>query len=129
MLWRRHVRDVGILLRIRKTRQGHSLRYCSFVQSLFPPRARNVCFCITRERDKSSRLILTVDLIFQIKASFGINHFQVKYFDEDNEEVRECVQMCVRVYQWLECDKVRVVYNVLKIHVLFTRTFLCKVCY
>ncbi|MED6241788.1 hypothetical protein ATANTOWER_026872 [Ataeniobius toweri] len=21
-----------------------------------------------------------------IKASFGINHFQVKYFDEDNEE-------------------------------------------
>ncbi|MED6271115.1 hypothetical protein ILYODFUR_011515 [Ilyodon furcidens] len=22
-----------------------------------------------------------------IKASFGINHFQVKYFDEDNEEV------------------------------------------
>lgn len=29
--------------------------------------------------------------MFQIKASFGINHFQVKYFDEDNEEVRECV--------------------------------------
>ncbi|KAG7219843.1 hypothetical protein INR49_005865 [Caranx melampygus] len=22
-----------------------------------------------------------------IKASFGINHFQVKYFDEDNEEI------------------------------------------
>lgn len=26
--------------------------------------------------------------MLQIKASFGINHFQVKYFDEDNEEVR-----------------------------------------
>jgi len=41
---------------------------------------------------------------FQIKASFGINHFQVKYFDEDNEEVMECVhvcvRVCVRVYQW-----------------------------
>uniref|UniRef100_A0A3Q0S3B2 NBR1 autophagy cargo receptor a n=1 Tax=Amphilophus citrinellus TaxID=61819 RepID=A0A3Q0S3B2_AMPCI len=30
---------------------------------------------------------------FQIKASFGINHFQVKYFDEDNEEVRDRVPM------------------------------------
>lgn len=30
-------------------------------------------------------------VLFQIKASFRINHFQVKYFDEDNEEVRMCI--------------------------------------
>uniref|UniRef100_A0A3B4B516 Nbr1 FW domain-containing protein n=1 Tax=Periophthalmus magnuspinnatus TaxID=409849 RepID=A0A3B4B516_9GOBI len=30
------------------------------------------------------------------KASFGINHFQVKYFDEDNEEVR--IMYCFQKY-------------------------------
>lgn len=31
---------------------------------------------------------ISSDMFLQIKASFGINHFQVKYFDEDNEEVQ-----------------------------------------
>lgn len=34
------------------------------------------------------RVSNTLFFFTQIKASFGINHFQVKYFDEDNEEVR-----------------------------------------
>lgn len=34
------------------------------------------------------RFILISEHFLQIKASFGINHFQVKYFDEDNEEVK-----------------------------------------
>lgn len=42
-------------------------------------------------------------LNLQIKASFGISHFQVKYFDEDNEEVSSNV-FCATVYYFNECS-------------------------
>lgn len=42
-------------------------------------------FLLTRVGEQLLSL-LRHSFTFQIKASFGINHFQVKYFDEDNEE-------------------------------------------